>query len=399
MRTYERTHPWIKFTVDLRQASANFWMLLGEARSKCEHIANVPLRPATAQKLHELYLAKGVLATTAIEGNTLSEQEVLQHLEGKLRLPPSKEYLAQEIDNIVRACNQMVRAIEAGTPLALSVDTIKQFNRLVLEGLEVEGGVVPGEMRQHSVGVAGYRLAPAEDCEYLLDRLCQWLNGPEFMASREAPEMELAYAILKAILAHLYVAWIHPFSDGNGRTARLIEFFILVTSSVPMPAAHLLSNHYNQTRAQYYRQLDQASQSGGDVLPFLNYALRGFVDGLRSQLDLIRQQQWDIAWENHIHERFRHRTTPGDVRRRHLILDLSERDEPVPMSKILEVSPRVAAAYATKTPKTLARDLKVLLEMELVEARGNKYRARKEVILAFLPLRRKAEAHSREMHG
>lgn len=52
--------------------------MLGEAASKCEHIAGVPLRPSVAQELHRLYLAKGALATTAIEGNTLTENEVLQ---------------------------------------------------------------------------------------------------------------------------------------------------------------------------------------------------------------------------------------------------------------------------------------------------------------------------------
>jgi len=196
------------------------------------------------------------------------------------------------------------------------------------------------------------------------------------------------YAIIKAVVAHLYLAWIHPFGDGNGRTARLIEFMILVTSGVPGPAAHLLSNHYNQTRSEYYRQLDRASQSGGDVLPFLNYAVSGFVDGLRAQLDRIRAQQWDVTWENYVHERFRSRTSPSDVRRRHLLLDLSEHEEPVPASKLRDLSPRVAAAYAKKTPKTLSRDLSALVEMGLLEVARNGCRAKKEIILGFLPLRR-----------
>ena len=396
MRTYEKTHSWITFTLDLRWASPAFWMLLGEARSKCEHIANVPLRPATAEQLHLLYLAKGALATTAIEGNTLSEDEVVRHLEGKLRLPPSKEYLTREIDNIVTACNNIGAEVRSGRPPALSVTTIKEFNRLVLDKLNLGEGVIPGEIRTHSVGVARYRGAPAEDCEYLLDRLCTWLDSSDFEPPRDMPDMDLVYAIIKAIVAHLYLAWIHPFGDGNGRTARLVEFLILVTSGVPGPAAHLLSNHYNQTRSEYYRQLDQASQSGGEVLPFLNYAVRGFADGLRSQLERIRFQQWDVAWENYVHEKFQHRTSPSDVRRRHLLLDLSDREEPVPFGKLREVSPRVAAAYATKTAKTLSRDLNALIEMDLLELAPAGYRAKKETILAFLPLRR--TTHSAPTH-
>lgn len=371
-------------------------MLLGEARSKCEHIANVPLRPATAEQLHRLYLAKGVLATTAIEGNTLSEDEVIRHLEGHLRLPPSKEYLTREIDNIVTACNRISSDMRTGHPPVLSVKTITEFNRQALENLTLSEDVTPGTIRTHSVGVARYRGAPAEDCAFLLERLCTWLGGSDFEPPPHMPDMSLVYAILKAIVAHLYLAWIHPFGDGNGRTARLVEFLLLVTSGVPGPAAHLLSNHYNLTRTEYYRQLDHASQSGGQVFPFLTYAVQGFVDGLRSQLEVIRLQQWEVAWENYVHEKFQHSTSPNDVRRRHLLLDLSDRAEPTPFGKLRDISPRVAAAYASKTTKTLARDLSALIDMDLLELTPSGYRAKKETILAFLPLRRTHDTEESE---
>ena len=70
-RTYERTHPFIRFRVDLKEAPASLWILLGEAQSKCEHLSGVPLPVGVQRELNQLYLAKGVLATTAIEGNTL----------------------------------------------------------------------------------------------------------------------------------------------------------------------------------------------------------------------------------------------------------------------------------------------------------------------------------------
>lgn len=363
-------------------ASPKLWLFLGEAQSKCVHIVGVPLRPDTAQKLYQLYLAKGVLATTAIEGNTLSEQEVLQHLEGKLKLPPSREYLAQEIDNIVAGCNHILREIEQRRQPELNVDVIKEMNKTVLNKLNVAEEVTPGQIRRHEVGVARYKGAPFKECELLLKRLCEWLNGETFKAP---PRAEIVYAILKAVLSHLYLAWIHPFGDGNGRTARLMEFQILISSGVPAPAAHLLSNHYNQTRTEYYRQLDYASRSGGDVLPFIEYAAQGFVDGLRSQIEHIQNQQWDVAWRNYVHESFRDKTSEGDVRRRHLILDLSLQAGSVPFDKLAEASPRVAAAYAKKTAKTLSRDVNTLRQMNLLVKEKEGYRAPREIILAFLP--------------
>ena len=387
MRTYEKTHPWIKFQLDLRPAGPKFWMLLGEASSKCEHIAGVPLQPDVARDLHQLYLAKGAQATTAIEGNTLSEQEVLQRIKGELTLPASKEYLGQEVDNIVNACNRIRDRLREGDD-AMTSGSVREFNRLVLEKLRLEKGVVTGEVRQHSVVVGrSYLGAPAEDCEFLLNRLCEWLSGPDFRASEG---MELVFAIIKAVVAHVYVAWIHPFGDGNGRTARLMEFQILLSAGVPTPAAHLMNNHYNQTRSEYYRQLEAASRSGGDIIPFLEYAAQGLVDGLREQLAKIRLRQWDVAWENFVHEEFREKTGKTARRQRSLVLDLSRLEKPVQAGMVSDLSPRLAREYAGKTPKTIRRDLGALLKMDLVERTPEGFRARKEKILAFLPWRKGA---------
>ena len=48
MKTFEKTHPWIRFELDLRKFDHKLWMALGETESKCEHIAGVPLQPDTA---------------------------------------------------------------------------------------------------------------------------------------------------------------------------------------------------------------------------------------------------------------------------------------------------------------------------------------------------------------
>ncbi len=381
---YTRTHKWMTFSLQLSSAHPKFWILAGEAKSKCEHLANVPLKPAIAKKLHTLCLVKGVRATVAIEGNTLSEDQVQRRLDGKLSLPQSQEYLGKEVDNIIEAVNKITSQVESGHPPALSVELIKEFNRLILQGLELGEDVVPGEIRKASFGVGQYRGAPALECEYLLEKLFRWLNGPDFNIPND--ENRIVTAIIKAIVAHVYIEWIHPFGDGNGRTGRLVEFLILVTSGVPSPAAHLLSNHYNSTRAEYYRQLDRSSKSGGDLLPFLTYAFQGFIDGLRGHLTYVWHQQWSIAWESFVYERFQEKTSPSDERRRRLVLDLSHNSESVPIDKIQHLTPKLAAAYAKKNPRTVARDLNKLSEMGLIESGPKGYRAKMERILAFLPL-------------
>src|SRR5262249_53713941 len=145
--TYEETHPWINFQCSLTEAPYVLWMMLGEAQSKYQHIAGVPLKPDAAAKLYVLYLAKGVHATTSIEGNTLSEEQVQQQIRGELKLPKSQEYLAIEVQNVIDACNLITRAVFRDPHLKLTPELICRFNRLVLRGLEVEDHVKPGEFR------------------------------------------------------------------------------------------------------------------------------------------------------------------------------------------------------------------------------------------------------------
>jgi Fic family protein len=384
LRTFERTHPWLKFRLDLRSAPHGLWMLLGEARALCEQIAGAPLRPDDAEGLSEVYLAKGVHATTSIEGNTLTEDEVRGRVEGTLKLPKSREYLGLEVDNVVEACREIVASIREAPDPWPTPERIKRFNAQVLAGLDVDEDTIPGEFRHHSVGVAGYRGAPAEDCPYLMARLCEWLNGDDFQSNDR--DLAFAFVLFKAILAHLYIAWIHPFGDGNGRTARLAEFQWLIQSGrVPIPSGHLLSNHYNKTRSRYYRELDRSSKSGGEVIPFIHYALEGFVDGLREQVEYIRERQYRDMWSNYVHDRFRDKETPAARRQERLVLSLP--GEPVTPSEILGISPRVAAEYATRNAKALTRDLNTLIAMGLVRREGRGYLANRDVILAFLPPR------------
>lgn len=384
-RTYIGTHPWLTFRLDLREAPYDLWMGLGEARSKIQHLGESLLAPETGAQLRALYLAKGVHATTAIEGNTLTEEEVVEHLAGRLRLPPSQAYRAREIDNIVAAYNQIATELSGDGSRQLSPEKIKRYNRLVLDGLAVEEGVAPGELASKRPVVGRYLAPPREDCDYLLERLCEWLGSDDFNPPND--ELVVPYAIIKAGVAHLYLAWIHYFGDGNGRTARCVELQILfATGLVPTPAAHLLSNHYNITRDEYYRQLDAASrQHDGSPIAFLLYAVRGLVDGLRQQLGAVWVQLCDDRWEQYIYQEFGDAQTPSHLRQRQLVLDLSKQPDPVPRSKLRDLSPKVALAYANRGEKTLTRDLNALAGRDLIVSAEGGYRPRRERIFSLLP--------------
>ncbi len=148
-----------------------------------------------------------------------------------------------------------------------------------------------------------------------------------------------------------------------------------------------MSNHYNETRSEYYAQLNRSSKSGGDVIPFLAYALRGFRDGLREQIQHVKTLQHKIAWTNFVHEAFSGRKSIADHRRRRLALELAEHEKGVKLEPVKTLNGAIALEYANKTGKTLMRDLHELTKLKLITVRDRVVFPNRDLILAFLPVR------------
>lgn len=382
---YLETNPWISFQHQAIQSP--LWVLLGEAYSKCQHLAGTPLQPSLAKELASVYLVKGAVATTAIEGNTLSEKEVTDLLKGKTKLPPSQSYLEQEVRNVVVGLESIDRSSMSGESFRVTTQWIKEQNALVLRDLEAENHVVPGEYTKTQLVVNSYRAAPPEDVPYLMDRLVTWLNEWTVTTTDLPDHQRFFHAFFAAVLGHLYIAWIHPFGDGNGRTARLLECAILAHSGVvPWVSSNLLSDHYNRTRTRYYLRLASASRDG-DVDGFLQYAAQGYVDMLREQILVVQGMQRNTAWVNFVHTAF-HDDPSGPTRNRRLDLALAlPEDRLVSRKDLRQLTTGLAAMYAGKEDKTLTRDINHLLALGLMVRAGNaRYQSNIRQIDAFKPI-------------
>lgn len=388
-RRYTETHRWIKFT---HRAQLNpLWAKLGEAFSKCQHLSGIPLQPAVAEEISAFIMNKGALATAAIEGNTLTEEEANEILSKGKKLPPSQEYLEQEIRNVAAALEDINFGTPHSDPFQLSVQWLKEQNAKVLKSLPGKEDVTPGKFTTRQLVVGNvYRAAPPEDVPYLVDTMCQWLNR-EFIIPSQNPELDkdqrFYLAFFGATLAHLYTAWIHPFGDGNGRTARLVEVAILANSGVvPWVASNLLSDHYNKTRTHYYDKLDKASKED-DVDGFILYAAEGLVDQLREQIETVQYYQRCIAWESYVHEILSHENA-GKTRDRQnqLVLALSQKQSGVEKKQIRYLTPMLAEAYATMQDRAVTRDLNKLSQLGLIFKDGKKWFANSNIMNAFIPV-------------
>ncbi len=384
--------PWITFqhSAPLELGSLH----IGEAFSKCEHIGQSLVPPGVVRRLTQVYLARGALASTAIEGNTLSEQQALDVLAGDYEVPRSQQYQQQELINVANAIKKIDESARAGAVFCLTPEWIQGQNRQVLEGLELAEHVEPGQYTTRQLVVGPYRAAKPSEVPGLIESLCAWIESAWLAPSRDrslAPSVRFAYRFHAAVLTHLYLAWIHPFGDGNGRTARLAECAILAHSDlIPWISGNLLSDHYNRTRSRYYARLQAASQEG-DVSGFIRYSAEGFADQLREQIKEIRRWVQFATWTHYVHSTM-HDEPSGESkdRRRDLALELAGLKGPgIHKSQVPLLSPELAAAYATKHQKTVSRDLTRLLELNLIEkivdGREHTYRSAIGTLEAFRP--------------
>ncbi len=360
-------YPHIKFRQHW-SLGPDIYYQLGQCEAIIEAIRDMPMRPEHHQKLLRVSLQKGAQATTAIEGNTLSDEEIEKVAEGE-SLPPSKEYQKIEVKNILDAMNALVKDVaDGGNSPVIGPDLIRKFHKAIGKDLGDHFDAVPGHFREDARIVGTYRCPKHEDVPELVNTLCDWLVTQFGFASGQQSFHD---AVIQAIVTHVYIEWIHPFGDGNGRTGRLLEFYILLRAGNPDIASHILSNFYNQTRPEYYRQLDRANKTQ-DLSEFIAYAIQGFRDGLVETLQTIQKSQFLTAWRSFVYDKFaerKMRTRTVFRRQRELVLCMPL-DRILSLDALLILTPEIARTYASVSQRTLLRDIKIVEDMGLVRKIG-----------------------------
>jgi len=201
-----------------------------------------PLPKHTLKSLQESTLVEWTYNSNAIEGNTLTMSETRVVLEGVTVGGKSvREHL--EVINHKDAILYLEELAHADEPL--TEWSIKNLHRLVLKNIDTENA---GVYRHENVLISGAKHRPPE--HFLIK------DQMESMIARHGGEWQRLHPVERAALLHIELARIHPFIDGNGRTARLLMNFELLKFGFP-PAIIKA-----ETRPQYYDALDKAHTTG-----------------------------------------------------------------------------------------------------------------------------------------
>ncbi len=207
--------------------------------------------------LRRINRIKTIQGSLAIEGNTLSEEQITAILEGKHVIAPPREI--QEVRNAIKAYDEFHKWKAAS-----------QKDMLTAHGILMAGLVdTPGCFRARGVGVVSgktviHMAPPASRVQTLMDNLFEWFKKTD------------THPLVKSSVFHYEFEFIHPFQDGNGRMGRLWQSLILSEWNplfANLPVESIIHKH----QTQYYEALNKSTQNAESSV-FIEFILRIILD-------------------------------------------------------------------------------------------------------------------------
>ena len=232
-----------------------------------------PLAVDITQKLQEEILFDRVHASAVIEGNSLSRRETIVVLSsGVLEAGSRKDQ--QEVINLADACLHLQDCLD--NKVALSVHLIKELHQKLLTDIDNQNA---GRFREEDVAISGAKLNPPShlDVQVLVQSIV------------DAERQENIHPIQKAAWIHWAFARVHPFIDGNGRMARLLQDFVLLKNRY-VPA----SVQPEDREKNYYEALEQTDLGNGEEL--LEVIAKNVLRMSQRYLVIIRNEKSRTSW-------------------------------------------------------------------------------------------------------
>lgn len=267
--------------------------LVVETEAYRRSVLKIPLPPKMRRKFNNLNILRHIRGTTGIEGNSLGEEAIRAVLEARVPAPttpgapapavvsaPSTPCIEEtEVLNASRALDFIRETLKREPHQAVTEDLVRTLHRINTEGCDYPGNI-PGRYRQHEVEVGDYYPPDHREIPNLMRRFAEFVNLRAVV--------EGCGPLIRAVLAHFYLLSIHPFGDGNGRTSRALEAFMLYQGGYNVRGFYSLANYYYKHRGEYFRALQAARfDRQGDPSDFVRFSLEGFVEELAAMQDEI----------------------------------------------------------------------------------------------------------------
>lgn len=257
---------------------------IAEIKAVVERSRVLPLNEAQLRRQAILRMAH---TSTSIEGNKLAQFEVGKVIEGKPVRGSKKDIL--EVENYYKTLQKLDEISKKNKSITL--EEILLLHKMVIEGLVEKGKI--GKFRSGDVYVVDdlgggkekvrFKAPSANKLSEMIKELLNWLDQSK---------KDGVHSVIRAGILHLQFVTIHPFTDGNGRVARLLTQLQLYRDGWDFRKILVLEDYYNRDRMSYYNAENFAQGSkyeeDMDFTTWLEYFTTGFLIEARKALEQIQ---------------------------------------------------------------------------------------------------------------
>lgn len=245
----------------------------------------LPLTPMILHSLRESARLYTTHYSTMIEGNRLEPDQIVTVLKHRGHFP-GKERDEHEVKGYYSALAQVESWAKEG--ISITEEIVQTLHAIVMAGGKVR--VKPTKYRTGQNVIRDgrtkkiiYMPPEAKDVKPLMSALVNWINE-----STDIP------CPIKAGIVHLQFATIHPYYDGNGRTARLLTTLILYLGGYDLKGLYSLEEYYARNLEAYYEAIDigkshnyYQGRAKADITKWVEYFVEGMANGFENVIEYM----------------------------------------------------------------------------------------------------------------
>ena len=267
---------------------------LVNAKASIKALKMMPFQRRWAEELQNIQLKMEISGTSQIEGAEFIGDEFDKALQAETHAELSTR--SQKQANSALKAYEWVASVPDDQPI--STDLIKHLHRLVVTGCD-DDHCEPGGLRKAdqnvTFGSPRHRGVPGgRPCAEALERL----------AREAATTFRDHDPLIQAIATHYHFAAMHPFQDGNGRTARALEALLLQRAGLKDVLFVPMSNFYHKAKEDYLSRLAETRSGNHHLTPFLIFALDGVEAEVSRLTQMLRHEIAKEMFRNFVNELF-----------------------------------------------------------------------------------------------
>lgn len=237
-----------------------FWFVLNQSiEQQCDKVAEMARRDAVFDSpVFEAMVEDAVIDeavfSSMIEGAFTSREEAAKFIRNNKQPANKSEHMVKNnYDALTYALEHLEEPITEQTIIEIARIVTRNAAEVAVEGYRTEPVYVTG--REAVV----YTPPAAESVPKMMKELVQFIQSSEL------------HPVIKACVAHFYFVYIHPFGDGNGRTARALSYMMLIQSGYEFFRYFSISNLVSDERGKYYRSMVNVEEDEGDMTYFIDF--------------------------------------------------------------------------------------------------------------------------------